>query len=130
MALDFHYTVNTQKDVDTAISDLEKELGSRKFMILWQLDVNSKLKEKGFDLDPTVRILEVCSAPRAKQAIDTNLDVAALLPCKITVTKNGGQTQIRLLRPNLLIDILGDERLTPLAKEVEEALVDALNAAR
>lgn len=45
------------------------------------------------------------------------------------VYRTGGQTRIGLLRPELLIDLLGDERLRDLAAEVEVTLREAVDAA-
>lgn len=123
------YTRSTAKTVEAAVADLEKALAERKFAVLWHLDVNRTLKEKGLDLDPEVRILEVCSAPRAKQALETNPDIALLLPCKIVVSRAGGETRIRLARPTALLGTLADPRLEPLAREVEQALAEAVEAA-
>jgi len=127
--MEFQLVFDTQKSVDGVISALEKALSERNFGVLWHLNVNQKLAEKGFAIEPDVHILEVCGAGHAKRAIDTNSAVAAFLPCKITVKQEGGQTQLILLRPTLMIHMLGDERLQPLADEVENALVEAISAA-
>lgn len=127
--VDIAYSVTTPKDLDTAIADLEKALADRKFAVLWHLDMNEKLREKGLDLEPEVRVLEVCSAPRARQALETNLDIAYLLPCKVVVSRQGGETRIGLARPVKLLGTLGDTRLDPLAREVEEVLTEAVNEA-
>lgn len=91
--------------------DLEQALIERKFGALWHLDVNEKLKEKGFDLEPEFHFFEVCSAPRAKQAIETNIKVGYFLPCKVVVYLQGGHTRIGLLNPTVLIELQNDARL-------------------
>ncbi len=55
MALDFHYSVSTTKTVDEAVQALEVALKSQKFGVLWQMDIPSKLKEKGVDFDKPYR---------------------------------------------------------------------------
>lgn len=127
--MEFDYTVETEKDVATALRDLEQALVERKFSALWHLDVNEKLREKGFALEPEFHILEVCSAPRAKQALETNLKVGYFLPCKVVVYRDGGKTRIGLPKPEVLINLLGDERLRDLATEVEATLREAVDAA-
>ena len=79
------YAVPTGKSVDQAARDVESALAQRKFSVLWSLDVNDKLREKGLDLQRRFRILEVCSAPRAKEALETNPLVTFFLPCKVVV---------------------------------------------
>lgn len=126
-----HYTVPTDKSVPLAIEVIEKTLMARQFGVLWHLDINEKLVEKGLDPGPAFHVLEVCSAPRAKQALSTNQQVGYFLPCKIVVytDQKNGTTQIGLLRPRLMTELLGDQELEPLANEVEQLLVDAINEA-
>lgn len=123
------YAVPTGKSVDQAARDVESALAQRKFSVLWSLDVNDKLREKGLDLQRRFRILEVCSAPRAKEALETNPLVTFFLPCKVVVYERDGHTEIGLPRPTGLIGLVGDERLQPLAHEVERTLVEAVEQA-
>lgn len=123
-------SVSTAKSPADAVKAVEAALAERKFSVLWHLNVGEKLTEKGLTLEPEVHILEVCSAPRAKQAIETNPEVAYFLPCKIVVKRVNGETEIGLARPTMLMDVLGDGRLQQLAEEVEAVLLEAVTAAK
>lgn len=125
----WRFAVSTHRSVDEAARAVEAALAQRSFSVLWALDVNAKLREKGLDVDGSYRILEVCSAPRAKQALETNADVSCFLPCKVVVTEVGGRTEIALPRPTALIGMLADARLHPLAEEVEAVMVAAVREA-
>lgn len=127
---EFAFEVTTEKPVAEAISAVEAALAERKFSVLWHLHINEKLAEKGLTLDPDVHILEVCSAPKAKQAIETSPQVAYFLPCKVVVRRQQGQTTLGLVRPTVLMNTLGDEGMSSLAAEVEAALTEAVGAAR
>lgn len=120
----------TDKSVEAAVEAVQEALAERQFGVLWQLNVNNTLANKGLTLDHEVRILEVCSAPKAKHAIETNPEVAYLLPCKIVVKRVAGQTTIGLTRPSTLMGLLNDERFVPMAQEVERVLTEAIEAAR
>ena len=128
--MEFAYEVRTDKSVDEAVAAVQAQLAERKFSVLWTLNVNETLRSKGFDLEHEVRILEVCSAPKAKGALETNPAVAYFLPCKIVVKRVGGETRIGITRPTALIDLLGDERLSGLAREVEAELLEIVEAAK
>ncbi len=129
-ALKLTHTVRTAKAVDQAARDVEASLAKRKFSVLWALDVNRTLADKGLELrGGQFRILEVCSAPRAKEALETNPLVANLLPCKVTVHEREGGTEIGLPLPTALIGLLGDPRLRTLAEEVERAMLEAIEEA-
>ncbi|HWI61767.1 MAG TPA: DUF302 domain-containing protein [Symbiobacteriaceae bacterium] len=118
----YHFTRETGKTVPQAIAALEAALPKRKFSVLWHLDMNAKLKEKGQETDRVFHVFEVCSAPHAKVAIETNLEVGYFLPCKMVIYEKDGKTHVGLLRPNLLMDMLGEQRLQNLANLVETEL--------
>lgn len=128
--MEYEKSVHTKKTPAEAVAAIEEALLERKFSVLWHLNMNEKLKEKGFDLGPEVHVLEVCSAPRAKHALETNPNVAYFLPCKVVVQSENGKTRIGYARPSLLIDVLGEERLSDLAAEVETVLAAAIEAAK
>jgi uncharacterized protein (DUF302 family) len=123
------YTVPTTRSLDEAAEAVAAALASRRFSVLWTLDVNEKLQEKGLTLRGRARILEVCSAPRAKEAIESNPRVAYFLPCKIVVQEREGRIEIGLPRPTVLIGLLGDDGLRGLAEDVEGVLVAAAREA-
>jgi uncharacterized protein (DUF302 family) len=87
--MEFQYSVTTTKTPAEAVAAVEAALAERQFSVLWHLHVNETLAKKGFELTPEVHILEVCSAPKAKHALETNPDVANFLPCKVVVKRVG-----------------------------------------
>ena len=125
----FDYTVTTDKEFDKAIADLKQALSERKFGVLWELDIPSKLKEKGVEYAGPFRILEVCNPQRAKGALEANIRAGYFLPCKVVVYAEDGKTSIGMPRPTTLIGLLGDESLRQVAEEVEADLAAAMKAA-
>lgn len=124
------YQVHTPKSVDEAVEAVGRSLKAHQFGVLWDLDINRKLTEQGLVPEPAFRILEVCSAPRAKEALSTNQTVGYFLPCKVVVYQNAaGQTQIGYARPAVLMSLLGDARLDQLADEVDSLLRQAVDEA-
>lgn len=126
-----HYTVPTSKTVESALAAVEQALARRQFAVLWHLDINAKLVEKGLEPGPAFHVLEVCSAPRAKAALATTQQVGYFLPCKVVVYSDQatGATRIGLQRPQLMVELVGDPALQPLAEEVEGLLIGAVNEA-
>jgi uncharacterized protein (DUF302 family) len=123
-----YFSRSTSKSVAQAIAAVERALAARQFAVLWHLDINEKLREKGLPEGPPFHVLEVCSAPRAQQALETNQQVGYFLPCKIVVYQDArtGGTEVGLQRPQLMVDLLGDPALEPLAQEVETLLSAAV----
>lgn len=125
------YRVTTNKTVDEAVEAVGRALKDNQFSVLWDLDINQKLEEKGIEPEPPYHILEVCSAPRAKKALSTNPVVGNFLPCKIVVyqDRESGATAISLPMPRALIGLLEDPDLESLAEEVSELMKAAVDQA-
>lgn len=126
---DMFYAVSTRKPVAQAIEELSDALGQRQFGVLWDLDINQKLVEKGLEPEPPFHILEVCSAPRAKHALSNNQEVGYFLPCKIVVYEDraSGGTTIGFPKPDALMGLLRDPSLESLAEEVNSIMKAALD---
>ncbi|MCL6517089.1 MAG: DUF302 domain-containing protein [Alicyclobacillus sp.] len=125
----FHYSATTEKGLDEAVEALEAALKDRKFGVLWQMDIPSKLKEKGVDFDKPYRVLEVCNPQEAKQVLTQNPMVGYFLPCKLVVYEHEGKTVIGLPKPTALMGVIGDEGLMDTARRVEATLKEAVDEA-
>lgn len=127
VTLDFHYTVTTDKTIDEAIASLEQHLKENQFGILWQLDIPSKLQEKGVDSYTTpYRVLEVCNPHEAGRVLNIDQLVGYFLPCKITVYESEGQTKIGLPKPTSLVSMLNNDELKQIADNIEKTLIKVL----
>jgi len=128
--MQFEFTLSTEKDLAAAAAAVEQALAERKFMVLWSLDMNAKLAEKGLSTATQFKVLEVCNAVRAKEALDANPLVGYFLPCKVVVYQRPGEAaHIGLVKPTALIGLLDDPQLAQLARDVEATLVEAVEAA-
>jgi uncharacterized protein (DUF302 family) len=65
--------VETGKDLETAVKDLEEAVKRNKFGVLHVHDLQKTLKEKGVDFPNAYRILEVCNPQRAVQVLAGNM---------------------------------------------------------
>lgn len=126
----FHYTVETTKSVDEAVAAVEASLKNHKFGVLWQLDLPSKLQEKGVEFTTPYRVLEVCNPVEAKRVLEQNLHVGYFLPCKVVVYQDAGQTKIGLPKPTAIMGVLNDPALEDIAKGVETTLIQAIEEAK
>jgi uncharacterized protein (DUF302 family) len=127
IGVDYHYTRMVAMSVSETIAALESALKDQQFGVLWHLDMQAKLREKGLELRPEFHVFEVCNPGRAKEALEMNIEVGYFLPCKMAVYVKDGETHVGLLRPQLLIDMLGEERLHELATGVERELMQVVD---
>jgi uncharacterized protein (DUF302 family) len=113
------------RSVDDVVAGLEKEATVHQFRVLHVHDVQATLAEKGFHREP-LKIVEICSAAFAHQALNADVDVSIFMPCRYTVYSDSGRTRINLARPTVISQMLPESGLDELATSVEEALLEIL----
>ncbi|MGG5254269.1 DUF302 domain-containing protein [Neobacillus sp. SM06] len=126
----FHYTVETSKSIEEAISSITEALKEEKFGVQWQFNIKDKLHEKGVELDKEFVVLEVCNPNEAKKVLTANSLVGYFLPCKIVVYEDQNKTKIGMPKPTQLISMVADEELTSVAKDIEQRLIASIEKAK
>ncbi|OIK13359.1 DUF302 domain-containing protein [Bacillus sp. MUM 13] len=126
----FHYTVESEKTIQEAISSLEKTLKDDGFGVLWQFNMQEKLKEKGVEFDSVFNVLEVCNPHEAKRVMEQNNLAGYFLPCKMVVYAEGNVTKIGMPKPTALIHLVADDHLSAFASDIENRLIECINKAR
>lgn len=128
----FHYTVETEKSVEEAVNAVESCCSKRKFGVLWQLNIPTKLMEKGINLDQEYRVLEVCNPDVAKKVLTHNQQGGYFLPCKIVIYADSEtkHTKIGLVLPTELMKLTGDNSLQHIVADTEQTLIEAIDEAK
>ena len=62
--------------------------------------------------------------------MEKRIEVGYFLPCKVAVYEKEDDVYIRLLNPTVLIELLEDDHLTMIAREVESTLKEVVDAAK
>lgn len=127
--MNIRYERETKKNFNQAIDSISKSLKDRSFGVLWQLNFKEKLSEHGIDFPNNFMILEVCNPQKASQVLSAHLEVGYFLPCKIAVYEREGRVFIGTVKPGHLIGLMGFEDLGDVADEVENILIEAIDAA-
>ena len=122
------YEKSTNKSLTEAISSLESNLKESGFGILWQLNFKDKLQEKGLEFKDDFVVLEVCNPKQAKEVLEENIHIGYVLPCKMVVRREGDKTYIGMTSPEVLIGLFEGSDLKEVAKKVEEALKNSIEA--
>ena len=124
-AINFKREINAT--VDQAIERATKALAAEGFGVLTRIDMHNKIKEKtGKDIIPTV-ILGACNPNLAYEAYTMNSDVASLLPCNAVVREIApGRISVEFVKPTAMMLVLGDAKLTELAREADAKIERAL----
>ncbi len=129
MSLKYTYAAKTSRSVPEAVKAVQKSLKEHGFGTLWEMNVPSKLQEKGVDYSREAVILEVCNPKQAKRALEANLEAIYFLPCKVVVFDAEGQTTIGMMLPSVMLEALQDSNLKTFAQEVEDMLRQSIDAA-
>lgn len=118
----FHYTVETHKSVPELVSAIEKNLKKVEFGLMWQVNIEERIQEKGHSLGGDFVVLEVCNPFKAHDFIKTNKLMGYFLPCKIVVYQDGASTKVGMPKITSLVQVIGDDALLETAQEVETIL--------
>jgi len=129
MAMEFEYTVTSPKSVDAVERAVQDATAAKGFRVLHVHDVQATFAEKGIAREP-YKIIEVCNVKYANQALTADPTIGLMMPCKINVFAEKGETRISLLLPSLLAEFFSEARLEGKAGEIETSLRGVVDAAR
>ena len=109
---------NTDLPFGEAVERARELLQEAGYGILSEIDVKAKLEEKlGIEREPYV-ILGACNPPLARQGLDAEPDLGALLPCNMVVYEREGRTRVAAVEPGTTLSVVGNEELNPMAERV------------
>ncbi len=92
-------------------------------------NLKETMKKKGVDFDRECRIFEVCNPHQAKKVLEKNMEISTALPCRISVYNEKDKVKLATLKPTALVSQFNAPELQPVAKEVEETLVQIMKEA-
>jgi uncharacterized protein (DUF302 family) len=125
----FEYTVETEKTFDEAVASVEAASKDKGFGVLHIHDVKATLAAKGFEREP-LKIIEICSARFAHDALAKDIRVGLMLPCRITVYTHVSKCFISAFRPVVIKDLLPEAGLERLADEVDGIILGIVDKAK
>ncbi len=120
------YTKNSSKSFDDTIASLEKNVADNMFRVLHTHNVTATLAEKEFKINP-LKIVEVCNAGFAFNALSLDASVALFMPCKYVVAENDGVVSVTLFLPSVISTFLQNDKLQELAQDIEGKLKHILD---
>lgn len=120
--------VDSTLGVGEAEQAIRTALAAEGFGVLTEIDVAATLKAKlGLERRP-YRILGACNPMLASRALEVDHHVGLLLPCNVIVYETDTGSRIEALEPGVMVTMISDPRMQPIAAEARERLVRALQA--
>jgi len=122
------YRLETDLPFEQVVDNIERLTPENNFRVLAVHDVQATLAEKGFERPP-LKIIEVCNAGFAHQALSKDIGVALFIPCRFAVFTAKGKTVVTLARPTMISELLPDAGLEDLSADVETRLMTIMEQA-
>ena len=123
------YTVETCKPFDEAVKAIEEKSAAKGFGVLHTHDVAATLAAKGFQREP-LKIIEICNARYASEALAKDVRLSLMLPCPISVYREEGKTLISTFRPSAIPSFFPTAGAESIAAEVEKAILEIVDEAK
>ncbi len=127
--MELDYTKESSRNFDDVVAKVEELTAARGFRVLHVHDVKTTLEEKGFDRGP-FKIIEICNARFAHQALGVTENVGLFMPCKINVYTKNDKTVISAMRPAMISQFFDDPKLKSLAEEVDGVVRSIVDEAK
>lgn len=127
--MELDYTKDTGRNFEDAVAKIEELTAAKGFRVLHVHDVKATLDEKGFKRGP-FKIIEICNAKFAHQALDVTETVGLFMPCKINVYTKNEKTVISAMRPAMISQFFDDSKLKGLAEEVDSVVRSIVDEAK
>ncbi len=125
------YTID--RVIDNAnIDDIDQRtraaLAERGFGVLTEIDVQATMKKKlDADMD-AYRILGACNPGMAKQAIEMEPNIGAMLPCNVILRAVDGGIQVSAVDPVASMLAIENDDLKGVATQVRSMLAEVVAA--
>jgi len=119
-------TRDLEAPFDRVVERVRSALADEGFGVLTTIDVQGTLREKlGLEVGPYV-ILGACNPDLASRGLEQEPDLGVLLPCNVVVREADGVTHVAAMEPQAALELAGNDRLEPLAREARERITRAV----
>lgn len=126
--MNYGFSKTVSLTYDQAIEKVTDELKKEGFGVLTTIDVKDTLKKK-LNVDFTrYMILGACNPPFAYQALQVEEQLGLLLPCNVIVYEKGDKVVVAAFDPLIMVKILDNETMEPIAEEAERRLRRVIEA--
>lgn len=120
------YMEVSNKSVQEVIDCLKEVTAKYKYGIQHIHNVKETLNSKGIDLGNECQIVDICNPIVAEKFLSEDMSLSIIMPCKIAVYTQDGETMIAMNSLVQLVDDINPD-LIELAQEVQEQLLEIID---
>ena len=127
---DYYISKIINYSFDDATDRVKEALKEQDFGIITEINMVEKLKESiaNVEIKP-YKILGACNPEFAYQTLLVEENIGLFLPCKILVKQvDKNTTEVVMVNPSVLMQMLGNEKLTKVADEVTNRFKKAMES--
>ena len=122
MKIEYGIGRELEASMDEALERTRAALQREGFGVLFEIDLDEKLREKlGVDFR-RYKILGACNPAIAYQALQEEIGLGLLLPCNVIVYEEGGKSVVAAIDAQKMMGVTGNEKLAAAAGKVDEML--------
>ena len=120
------YMEISNKSVQEVIDSLKEVAPRYKYGIQHIHNVQETLKSKGIDLGNECQIVDICNPIVAEKFLSEDMSLSIIMPCKISVYTQGGDTMIAMNSLVQLVDDINPDMIE-IAQKVQEQLLQIMD---
>lgn len=120
----YGFDIEVNESLDAIIPKVRDALAREGFGVLFDIDIQSIMKNKlGVD-SQTYRILGACNPNYAHHALGIDPNIGLLLPCNVVVRETGpGKITVAFMDPQAVLTLVDHPEVIPIAAQVRAALM-------
>jgi uncharacterized protein (DUF302 family) len=127
MQMSYGFSKFVPMSYERAIERVTEELKKEGFGVLTTIDVKETLKKKLNVEFPKYVILGACNPSFAHQTLQADDQMGLLLPCNVVVQEKDGRTSVSVFDPMVMMKVMDNEQIRPVAEEVQQKLQRVLS---
>lgn len=120
------YIETTNKSVQEVVDTIKEIAPKHKFGVQYIHNVAEVLKSKGVELGNECQIIDICNPIIAQKFLSEDMSLSIIMPCKISVYTQDGETMIAMNSLVQLVDDINPD-LIDFAQEVQLQLLQIID---
>jgi uncharacterized protein (DUF302 family) len=120
------YIETTNKSVQEVVDAIKEIAPKHKFGVQYIHNVAEVLKSKGVELGNECQIIDICNPIIAQKFLSEDMSLSIIMPCKISVYTQDGETMIAMNSLVQLVDDINPD-LIDFAQEVQLQLLQIID---
>jgi len=120
------YIEKSSKSVQEVVEKIQEIISDYKFGVQHIHNVKETLKTKGIEIENECQIVDICSPMIAKQFLEEDMSLSAIMPCKISIYTENNETNIAVNSLTQLVDDINPD-LVDIASDAQKVILQIVN---